>query len=164
MSENKDRDLIYTCTMTKKAFVLAMLPVIVSCWLLYQGNLAAQKFHHTDPTRWVFILVPVILGLTILGVTCMAIYQNVIKQVVLSSSNVTFHDGREKFVASLSRLAHSSPSSRGLFKVLLISDGVHFGQVVDVFMPDFDDLVANLEKKRRVKASSSLHGGTKFKL
>ena len=87
-----------------------------------------------------------------------------IKQVVVSSNNVTFHDGREKFVASLSRLAHSSPSSRGLFKVLLISDGVHFGQVVDVFMPNFEELVVTLEKKRRAKASSSLRAGSKFKL
>lgn len=155
----------FSAKLTKRATVLSAVPSVIALLLLFQGFSAAQKFAANDPSRHVFIVVPLVLSLIIIGVTGITLVQNITKEVLLGADSVTFYDGKNKFVADYKRLAVSPPSNRVLFQVLLVSDGKNFGQVYDLFMPDFDTLCRGLDRRiRKAQAGMSTMAQQTYKL
>ncbi len=138
----------FTGEMTAKAKVLAAAPVMVAIYLIYFGLDCASKFGPNDPTRFVFIGLPLVFGLVIVAVTGVAVFQNVTKQVVVSEDKVTFHSGKQSCEMSISKMAINPPAKALVMRSLMISDGVNFGQVYDVFLPGFDELFKTIEKRK----------------
>ncbi|MCA9790289.1 MAG: hypothetical protein KC910_00780 [Candidatus Eremiobacteraeota bacterium] len=149
MKQTEEKERTFNGVITNKAWALGIPAALVSLYLIFMGVSAGSKFGANDPTRFVFIGIPLVLGLTILGVTVTAFSQNITKQVIVSDTNVTFREGNKKFVLSLSRLAINPPQNNLVMKSLLISDGIHFGQIYDVFLDDFPELVKTLEKRKK---------------
>lgn len=147
--------------MTRKALGLAILPVVLSVWLVDMGLNANRMFAMNDITRWPFVLFPLLLGGGILAVMVAAVFQNVTKRLLITASDFTYIEGKKQFTARWSNLAYSPPRRKGVIRTLLLSDGVHFGQVFDIFTPEFDALCATLEKK---KGYSSTQGQPRFKM
>ncbi|MBI3927321.1 MAG: hypothetical protein HY319_17420 [Armatimonadetes bacterium] len=147
--------------LTRKALLLALLPIGIALLLIQRALQANTQFAFNDPDRWLFILLPMLLGVGILVVMVLTAARNAGKRVILARSGLTYQDSHDKFVTPWGTLAYSPPKRGGatMVRSLLLSDGVKFGQLYDVFTPRFDEIVQEVEARKGYASTS-----TRFKM
>lgn len=147
--------------LTKRACGLGIFPIAVAALLIQRGVYANKVFGMNDASRWVFVLGPVLLGVGILVVMVVATAQNLRKTVVIARSGLTFLErGEKKFTAPWGSLAYSPPKKgKKPIRTLLLSDGVSFGQLYDIFFPQFEEIISEVEARKGYASTS-----TRFKM
>lgn len=140
--------------MTKRAFVLALAPVVVALFLISNGLFYLDKFPGASnlPWRFVFSLFPLLFGGALVAVTLFVIVMNQGRKIAIAEDGLSYSHGRETFTLKWALAAFSLPRGGMLYRVLAVTDGKHMVRVEELFFKDFDQIakaVADAKGMRR---------------
>ncbi len=142
----------FKTTLTPKAFLLAS-PVIMSSILVFYFALDAMtRFHESDPSRYVFTGLPIVVSFTLIAAVGLIFHRYTGQKVVLEARRLSYQGRNLELTLDAARMAYSPPGDNGLLKVMMLSDGANFIQLPKPFMQDakFEELALEIEKVRRV--------------
>jgi len=154
------KEKTFVSGITGKALVLAVIPVLISIWLVRTGLFyldvipAGKEFS----IRFVFGFFPIIMALVIVGVLLAALKSNIGAGVTVSPQAIAYNHGKVQFTASWEMLAFSAPAAgRKLMRVITISNGEEIAQLHEIFFPEFEQLLKIIsEAKRSSRANLSV--------
>lgn len=137
--------------LTSKLLVISAMPLGCSLALLYFALDAAKKFAPTDPARIPFVGVPMLLAATLAAAVILLAHHFLHREVIIEDDFLIYKDAKTELHLEISKMAYSPPSERGLFKMLMFSDGETFVQLPALFMDSraFAQLHDTLASRRR---------------
>lgn len=149
----------YRSVLTSKALGLSIAPLVIAAYLIYMGASTNSKFAPDDMSRLPFVVGPIGFGAFIVLALVIGTIQQLRKKLIISRREVIYDCGNStnNFSSSWSNLAYSPPHpGKKLVRSLLLGDGAKFAQFYDIFVPNFDAMVADLDKR---KGHASLSSG-----
>lgn len=150
--------LEFKSALSAKALMLAVAPVAIASYLIFMGSSTNAKFAPDDYSRLPFVLGPIGFGAFILISLIVGTFQQLKKKLILGRREVIFDSGKldSNFSSSWSNLAYSPPHpGKRLVRSLLLGDGAKFVVFYDIFVPNFDSMVEELDKRKGHAAMSS---------
>ena len=144
---------MYESGLTTRAMVLAIAPVAVAIFMVWNGVYYLDKFPGADNLAWRFIfsLLPLLFGAALLGVTVFVVVKNMGRKVSLAEDGLSYCQGKESFTVRWSLAAFSIPRGK-LYRTLAVTDGKHMVRIEELFFKDFDQIakgVADFKGMRR---------------
>jgi len=148
----------YRSVLTTKAIGLAVAPLAIAAYLIFMGVSTNGKFAADDYSRLPFVVGPIAFGATIILSLIVGTIQQLQKKLIIGRREVIYVSGKtdNNFSSSWSNLAYSPPHpGKRLVRSLLLGDGAKFAQFYDIFVPNFDAMVADLDKRKGQSSMSS---------
>lgn len=149
----------YRSVLTRKALGLAVAPLAIAVYLIFMGVSTNGKFAPNDYSRLPFVLGPIGFGIGIVLALIVGTVQQLKKKLIIGRREIIYDCGNtdSNFSSSWANLAYSPPQpGKRLVRSLLLGDGAKFAQFYDIFVPEFDAMVADLDKR---KGHSSMGSG-----
>lgn len=141
---------IFGSTLTPRAWAFVVPTVVVAVLLVATGLGEQAKFSSRDPARFLLGYGPILLGFLLVALLALALKVNLGRTVSTTRAGLRLAaGGREVFNVRWDRLSYAE-SDRGVFRVLLLSDGEQFLRLVDLFFRDFRKLREEIYAHDRV--------------
>jgi hypothetical protein len=137
--------------MTKKAKLLSIPPLVISVYMIMMGVSFFRSFHPADSSRYLYSFPPIIVAVCILVVLFMIPRKMCQGRIELKESGIEWDPGRDDLNASFpwSESVISVPASpQATLRTLLIAYRDRKVLLYDLFVPDFDVLVAHILKRK----------------
>jgi hypothetical protein len=151
------KETTFASGLTGKAILLALIPVLISAWLIRTGLFYLDVFPPVRDfaIRFTFGFFPIILGAAILIVLIVAVKANIGIGVTVSPQAISYSRGDVQFTTSWEMLAFSAPHpSRKFMRVITISNGEELAQLHELFFPQFDKLLKIISDAKKTSRSS----------
>ena len=148
----------YRPSLTRKALTLSLAPLAIAAYLIMMGVSVNGKFAPDDMSRLPFVLAPITFGAFIIIALVVGTYQQLRKKLTIGRREVIYEASQVafNFSSTWSNLAYSPPQpGKRLVRSLLLGDGSKFAQFYDIFMPQFDAMVDDLDKRKQQASMSS---------
>lgn len=142
---------------TTRLLMYSVVPVLSAMALIAFALDAFRKFHHSDPTRWLFVGIPMLAGLSII-VCLTAFLRHYSGRTVRVKGRLLEYkhkDEREEFAVDIAKMAYSAPGENR-FKTILISNGTNFVELPELFLgkEQFQILAEHIRKIRHRQRQS----------
>lgn len=140
--------------LTQRAIALAIAPVVVAAFLVWNGVFYLDKFPGSRNLPWLFIfsILPLLFGATLIGVTVFVIIKNLGRKIAISEEGLAYSHGKNAFTLNWGLTAFSMPRGGKMYRVLAVTDGKNVVRVEELFFKDFDQIakaVADAKSARR---------------
>lgn len=147
---------VYRSGPTGKAWAFGALPVLLGVLLIQTGLTELPRYGPGD-LMWIPLAGgPAVLGCLLLIVTGLTFWRNLRCEVRLTGGGVHCRHGeRETLEVGWDDLI--TQVRPGVYRVLTMSDGRRFVRLVDLFVPGYDRLVAELERHRHGVRTRTRH-------
>lgn len=148
----------YRSSLTRKALVLSLAPLAIAVNLIWMGTATNAKFAPDDYSRLPFVLGPMGFGAIIIIALVMGTYRQLKKKLIIGRREVVYDAGTpaQNWSSTWSNMAYSPPQpGKRLVRSLLLGDGSKFAQFYDIFVPHFDAMVDDLDKRKNQASMTS---------
>lgn len=142
---------VFPLGMTRKAKLLSIPPLVISIYMIMMGVSFFRSFHPADSSRYIYSLPPIAVALAILGVLFTIPRKMCQGRIELTTNGIEWDPGREDLNASFpwSESVISVPASpQATLRTLLVAYRDRKILLYDLFVPDFDTLVAHILKRK----------------
>lgn len=128
--------------LTQRAIALAVAPVLVAAFLVWNGVFYIDKFPGSRNLPWLFIfsILPLLFGAALVGVTIFVIIKNLGRKIAISEDGLAYSHGKDVFTLSWGLTAFSMPRGGKMYRVLAVTDGKHVVRVEELFFREFDQI------------------------
>ncbi|HIB68714.1 MAG TPA: hypothetical protein EYO33_27390 [Phycisphaerales bacterium] len=142
---------------TTRLLLYSVVPVLSATALIVFALDAFRKFHQSDPTRWLFAGIPLLVGLSIL-ICLLAFLRHYSGRTVRVKGRLLEYkhkDESQEFAVDIAKMAYSGPGETR-FKTILISDGSKFVELPELFLgkEQFHILAEHIRKTRHRQRQS----------
>jgi hypothetical protein len=141
----------YVSGVTAMAMGLAIVPLLVALWLIWNGVYYLNKFPGPANLPWLvlFSIVPLAFGIGIIAVTAGVMKKNSGRRVSIGPEGFSYEDGDGRFTLKWGVTAHSMPKGK-LYRVMAVTDGKNVARIEEIFFADFDEIARQvIEAKGR---------------
>lgn len=147
--------------LTKKAYVLALLPLLVSAFLMFESISFFRCFSPMDPSRWLFVTpgLAVCIGLLVVAFKIQRQFLGV--KITVSQGQITYlsKTDKEPFVASWKSLLYTPPRNQGaVLQALVLADRFRAVTLYDIFTPGFELLCKEVARRKTNSISADSLG------
>ena len=155
----------FPLAVTKKAKILALLPVCLAVYMLFLGASTFHSFHPLDPSRYLLSLPPVAISLLTLG-TLFAIPKKMCTGVIyVRDSGVEYNPGDHDLNVNFpwNDLIFSAPPNRQqMMRKLILAHRDKKLVIYDLFLPDFDLLLVAIGRRKNLTRATQGDAGLKI--
>lgn len=156
MAEKQEK--IFKADMSK-FFIVLLIAVIVSTWLIMQGVANYKAFAKTKDVSAIVPLcyLPVAVGIIILLVAVIIFISNANKKITVTPANISFlSHGKEVSVQWKDLIFTMSPPEKKTFRQITISDGRQFERIDDFFFPQYDFILEVMHRAKEVSRKETI--------
>lgn len=134
--------LSFESGLTQRALALAIAPVVVAAFLVWNGVFYLDKFPGSRNLPWLFIfsILPLLFGAVLIGLPIFVIVKNLGRKIAISGDGLSYSHGKDAFTLSWALTAFSMPRGGKMYRVLAVTDGKHVVRVEELFFKDFDQI------------------------
>lgn len=151
------KEVVYKTQLTGKALLLSATPVAMACLLFFYAYDANNKFGPNDPSRYFFILAPLLVGIAVL-VTLVYLSRHYLGRTLkITDNELLYQDSQVYLQLDLCSMAFSPPSKSAPLKTIMFSDGKTFVQIPELFIgtKPFNELNQTIKEARRRNQNSA---------
>lgn len=148
---------MFTLGVTKKARALAVLPVLLSGYLLFESIQIFRQFAPSDSSKYFYCTPPLLLATVLIGTLVWIPRQMSKGQLILTRSGIEYDPGRHDLNMNFpwNGMIFSAPANpQQMVRSLLIAYRDRRVLLYDLFVPQFDDLVAEIKKRKKQAANA----------
>lgn len=150
---------------TKKAKLLAILPVAIAIYMLFLGFSIFRSFHPKDSSRYTFGLPPIAISVLVLGALIATPRKMCNGVVSVRDTGIEYNPGDHDLNVHFpwNDLIFSAPrNAQQMVRSLILVHRDRKLVFYDLFMPDFDLLVAAITRRKTKSVSTQVDSGIKI--
>lgn len=150
---------------TKKAKLLAILPVALAVYMFFMGISTFRSFHPNDSSRYAFGLPPIAISILVLASLIATPRKMCRGTVSVRDSGIEFNPGDHDLNVHFpwKDLIYSAPrNAQQMVRSLILVHRDRKMIFYDLFMPDFDLLVAAITRRKTKTTSTQVDAGLKI--
>jgi hypothetical protein len=127
---------------TLKVLILSAIAVIIALFLIIEGNNRLQLFVFDPAGRVWFCYLPIFWGVLIIIALGVTIWSKLGKTITVDNTKVYVRKGNRHYPIPWAKLTFIPPAQKkGLFLNFMISDGLHFERIDDLFFPRYEEML-----------------------
>ncbi|MFN8607599.1 MAG: hypothetical protein U0931_08710 [Vulcanimicrobiota bacterium] len=145
--------------------MVAVLPVLLSVYMLWLGLSAFHSFHPKDSARYMFGLPPLCIAVTLIGFMVYIPRKMCRGSVNLLESGVEFNPGDHDLNVHFAwndLLFSATRNPQQMLRSLQLAHRDRTMVFYDLFLPDFDLLVETITRRKSRQVSTNNDGGLKI--
>lgn len=155
----------YPLALTKKAKMLAILPILLAVWMIGLSISAFRGFHPKDPARYTFGLPPLCLAVVLVGALVYIPRKLCRGSVNLLESGVEFNPGDHDLNVHFpwnDLLYSATRNPQQMLRSIQLAHRDRRMVFYDLFLPDFDLLVETITRRKTRQVATKNDGDLKI--